>query len=236
MFDCGENRLHEKVNHFRSWAKANYPEITEKNDNGEWCFCTEFDEMVSEAICFIKKNDAEKATQQIIDDLLYAIARDNECSMIMAELDRYGKWFALLCRSCLNTAYINAKWQFAEHLGGYKGDDNLQELVFEFLDTGDEYTERLALKTLAGIYPEEAEKYAVIFWNRRKYEDDEYQKIMVLHVLYQIHSPQLQFYLELAELTNYEYLKSNAAEIRKKIKPETTRQEIKCKGKEITTL
>ena len=98
MFDYEESKLHTKVNNFRSWAKANYPEITEKNDNGEWCFGTEFDEMISEAIGFIEENFVEKATQQIIDDLLYAIARDNECSIIMTKLERYGEWFSLLCR------------------------------------------------------------------------------------------------------------------------------------------
>lgn len=222
MLDCGKRKLHTKVNHFRNWANTNYPEITEKNDNGEWCFGAEFDEMISEAVSFIEENFAEKATQQIIDDLLYAIARDNECSIIMAELERHSEWFSLLCRCSLNTAYINAQWQFVEHLSNYQGDDNLRELVFEFLNTGDEYTERLALKTLADIYPEEAEKYAIDFWNRKKYDYDEYQKIMVLHVLYQIHSPQLQFYLEIAEQSHYKYLKSNAQEIIKKIKSETT--------------
>ena len=40
---------------------------------------------------------------------------------------------------------------------------------------------------------------------------------MVLHVLYQIHSPKLNDYLELAEQSNYKYLKINAQEIRKNI-------------------
>ena len=162
VLDCGEGKLHTKVNNFKRWAKANYPEVTEKNDNGEWCFCTEFYEMVSEAIRFMKKNSTEKATQQVIDDLLYAIARDNEDCTIIEELEQYSEWFSLLCRCCLNTDYINAKWQFAEYLSGYRGDDDLQELIFEFLNAGDEYTERLALKTLADIHPEKARNMRLI--------------------------------------------------------------------------
>ena len=61
-----ENKLHTKVNIFKSWAKTYYPEITEENDNGN---------------------------------------------------------------------------------------DNIHELVYDFLAVGDEYTERLALKALADIYP-----------------------------------------------------------------------------------
>ena len=30
------------------WAKINHPEITEDNDNGEWCFCDEFEKMYDE--------------------------------------------------------------------------------------------------------------------------------------------------------------------------------------------
>ena len=66
--------------------------------------------------------------------------------------------------------------------------------------------------------PEKAEEYAIDFWNRKKYKNDEYQKIMVLNVLYQIHSSKLYYYLEIAEHSNYEYLRINAQEIREKIK------------------
>ena len=213
-----ENELHLKVNAFKIWAKANYPEITEDNDNGEWCFGDEFDEMIACALNIIQKNPASSATEQIINDLLYAIARDNECETIVEELIDYDDWFALLCRYSLKLPYANAKWQFAVYLKNYKGSDDLKDLIFEFLSTGDEYAERRALQSLAYIYPEQAEKYAIEFWNRNKYEYDEYQKIMVLHVLYQIHSPNLRLYLEMAENSNYEYLKINAQEISRKLK------------------
>ena len=90
-------------------------------------------------------------------------------------------------------------------------------MVFEFLETGDEYTERLALKSLAYLYPDEAEKYAIDFWNRNKFENDEYQKIMVLHVLYTIQSSKLKQYLDLAEQSDYKWLKENAKEIRERV-------------------
>lgn len=216
-----ENNLHLKVNAFKLWAKLNHPEITEDNDNGEWCFCQEYDEMISCVLNFIENNSAKKAAKQVIDDLLYAIARDNECSWIMTRLEKYNEWFSLLCRQSLKTNYTNAKWQFAEHLSNYKGNDNLQELIYDFLLVEDEYTQRLALKSLAYIYPEQAEQYAITFWERKKFEagtyEDEYQKIMVLQVLYQIHSSKLNDYLDFAEQSNYEYLKMNAQEIRKNI-------------------
>ena len=72
-------------------------------------------------------------------------------------------------------------------------------LIFKFIESSDEYTSRMSLQTMAEIYPEKAEKYAVCFWNRGIYEtgtyEDEYQKIMVLHVLRQIKSPLLEDYI-----------------------------------------
>ena len=218
MLNEYENKLHIKVNAFKSWAKSYYPQITEENDNGEWCFCYEFHDMISSALNVIEKCHAASATEQMIDDLLYVIARDNECETIIDELTDHNEWFALLCRRSLETYYTNAKWQFVKNLCNYDGNDNIHELVYDFLTVEDEYTERLALKALADIYPEKAEEYAIDFWNRKKYKNDEYQKIMVLHVLYQIRSHKLNYYLEIAEHSNYEYLKMNAQEIREKMK------------------
>ncbi|WP_295089333.1 hypothetical protein [Ruminococcus sp.] len=215
MIDVLGKELHTKVQSFKKWTEINHPEITEENDNGEWCFCTEFDEMYSAAIDMIQKSSASKANNQIISDLLYVIARDNECGNMIQVLNDYPDWFSLLCKKCLHSPYTNAKWQFAIELKNYREKDDLKDLIYEFLATGDEYTERMALQSLAYIAPNQAEEYAIRFWNREIYEYDEYQKIMVLHVLYHIHSESLNKYLEMAEKTNYTNLKINASEIRK---------------------
>ncbi|MFR2168297.1 MAG: hypothetical protein ACLS5W_10975 [Coprococcus sp.] len=87
------------------------------------------------------------------------------------------------------------------------------------MQVDNEYTQRLALQSLAYIYPDKAEEYAIDFWWRDKYKDDayasEYQKIVVLHVLHIIHSAELEKYLDLADKSEYRYLKENAEEIRK---------------------
>lgn len=68
----------------------------------------------------------------MIDDILFGIARDNECSIIVETLLDHSEWYFVLCRQSLNTNYINAKWQFAESLKDYRGNDNLQETIFKF--------------------------------------------------------------------------------------------------------
>ena len=129
MLNECETKLHIKVNAFKSWAKSNYPQITEENDSGEWCMCYEFKEMVSSAFSMIEKCSAASATEQIIDDLLYVIARDNECEFLIDELKVHNDWFALLCRHSLKTHYTNAKWQFVKNLCNYNGNDNIHELA-----------------------------------------------------------------------------------------------------------
>lgn len=214
-----EKRLHKSVIKFKKRADKIHPQWNEMHDNGEWEYgLSEFDEMCNIILEIIENISYEEASDQIIDDMLFGIARDNECSRIVCELLKYPEWYSLLCRKSLETDYINAKWQFAETLKDYNGSDGLYELIFEFLNVDDEYTERLALKSLAYIYPDKAEKYAIGFWHRDKYKsayEIEYQKIMVLHVLHIIHSPELEKYLDLADKTEYCYLKKNSEEIRK---------------------
>lgn len=215
-----EKKLHKKVIKFKKRADKDYPDWSEENDNGEWEIgLDEFDEMCGVIFEIIEKITCTVASEQMLDDILFGIARDNECSRIVDRLIEYPEWYSLLCKKSLTTEYINAKWQFAESLKDYNGQDGLHEIIFEFLKVDHEYTERLALCSLAYIYPEQAEKYAIDFWWRDKYKDKdyetEYQKIMVLHVLHIIHSTELEKYLDLADRTAYRYLKENAKEIRK---------------------
>ena len=214
-----ENRLHKSIIKFNKRADKIQPQWNEMNDNGEWEIgLNEFDEMCNIILEIIENVSYEETSNQMIDDILFGIARDNECSHIMCELMEYPGWYSVLCKKSLVTNYINAKWQFAESLKNYNGQDGIHELIFEFLNVDDEYTERLALKSLAYIYPDKAEKYAIEFWWRDKYKDnygDEYQKIMVLHVLNIINSTELEKYLDLADKTGYYYLKENSKEIRK---------------------
>lgn len=218
MIEIYEKGLHSKVSAFKKWAMKHYPLITEDNDSGEWEIgIKEFEDMCDCAIKLIVNLPCGKSTDQIIDDVLYAIARDNECSRIVQILSGFPNWYSTLCKQSLASTYTNAKWQFAESIKDYTGQDNLFPIIYKFLEVGDEYTERLALMSLACIYPEQAEAYAIEFWNRTKYRNDEYQKIMVLHVLKKIQSSKLFHFLDLAEQSNYKYLKQNAVEIRNKI-------------------
>lgn len=208
--------LHEAVLAFRRWAHEEFPDKNEDNDNGEWELDTElFSLMCDRFRDAVTGIDVKDITAEIIDDLLYVIARDNECPILINELSP--EYYGLLCKAVLDTPYTNAKWEFAETL---KDHEEIRHLIFELLDTGDEYTERMALMSLSYLYPERTEEYAEKFWNRNIYKEDEYQKIMVLHALANIGSDKLPYYLDLADASSLKYLKENAEEIRKRMIPQ----------------
>ena len=204
--------LHISVETFKAFQKSNYPQVTEENDNGEWEIgLTQWEEMNSVYLKMIKNGKPEAMTDELLDDMLYVIARDNECCDLLTETLNYPDWLELLCIRSIHTNYQNAKWQFAQQLGEYRGESDITELLFCFIESGDEYTERMALWSMCQHFPKQAEEYAVKFWERNIYSADEYQKLMALDVLYQINSPLLQEYIARASQTEYNYLKKRAA-------------------------
>lgn len=211
-----ESQFDILVKNFKRWAEKNYPDITEENDNGEWVFCDEFDEMIGFSLKILENIEAEDATPQLIDNLLFCIARDNDCLILINNLENYPQWFSVLCKASFKTNYINAKWQFAEYLGKYNGDDNLQECIFEFLEIDDEYTQRMALSTLVSLYPNKVEEYVEKHWDKSKEFGknlEGYHKMMILDVLNRIKSSNLKRYLLLAQQSEHKYLKEFADKI-----------------------
>ncbi|MEI3184531.1 MAG: hypothetical protein V8S88_01105 [Lachnospiraceae bacterium] len=148
--------------------------------------------------------------------MLFVIARDNECEELVEEkLVLRRDWFELLAKKSIGSKYVNAEWQFAKHLGDCEGCD--PELIFSFIKSEYEYTSRMALWTMVELKPECAERYAFEFWDCGKYpagsSEDEYQKIMALHVLAKLNSPRLEAYLERAMKSDYKWLRKNAEEL-----------------------
>ena len=148
--------------------------------------------------------------------MLFVIARDILCVELVDEkLVWCWVWFVLRAKKSIGLKDLNAEWQFAKHLGDCEGCD--PELIFSFIKSEYEYTSRMALWTMVELKPECAERYAFEFWDSGKYpagaSEDEYQKIMALHVLAKLNSPRLEAYLERAKQSDYKWLRKNAEEL-----------------------
>lgn len=124
------------VEKFIAYQKKIFPDMTEDNDNGEWVFGDEFENMSNAYLEIVKNVPCSNATDILLDNMLYSIARDSECNNLVNETLEYPKWFALLCKYSLQTNYTNAKWQFAEYLPEYREQDDVRDLIFSFLDCG----------------------------------------------------------------------------------------------------
>lgn len=121
MYTVYEKALYSAAERFKKYQKRVFPEMTESNDNGEWVFGCEFDEMCRACLAIIKNVPASYAGDGLIETMPYAIARDNECSYLIKEILHAPEGFAVLCRYSLKTDYQNAIWQFAEQLKDYNG-------------------------------------------------------------------------------------------------------------------
>lgn len=93
-----ERKLHRAVAQFVKEADKKYPNWSERNDNGEWGIgLDKFDDMYKVILEIIEYTSCDEATEQMLDDILFGIARDNECSRIIEVLLKYPDWYALLC-------------------------------------------------------------------------------------------------------------------------------------------
>lgn len=211
-------KLKAEVKKYKKWLSKYYPEIDENNDNGE-TIGPNFDAMISSATEYIEETKPYDTSDEDIDAILYCMARDNESEVLADCLSEQYEWFSKLAEVCIKTNYTTAKWQLAKRLPKYKNDDKIANLIYDYIKIDDEYTQRMSLFSLAEIYPDAAEKYAVDFWKRDKYKGDsyseEYQKIMVLYVLEKIKSNKLSYYIEEAKKSDYIYLKKMQKKLRK---------------------
>lgn len=97
MFDNYERKLHKCIAKFIKRANKDYPDWSESRDNGEWEIdLNEFDDMCDVIFDIIKTTSCDEASKQMLDDILFGIARDNECSRIVAMLLDYPEWYELL--------------------------------------------------------------------------------------------------------------------------------------------
>lgn len=164
-------KLKKQVAKYKKWLLKYHPEINENNDNGE-TIGPNFEEMIDLAIKYIREIKFYDSSDEDIDAIFYCIARDNESEVLADCLSEQYKWFSKLAKACIETNYTTAKWQFAKRLPKYKNDDKIANMIYDYIKIDDEYTQRMSLFSLAEIYPDTAEKYAIDFWERDKYKEN----------------------------------------------------------------
>ena len=144
-----------EVAKFKEWADL-YPI---HHRTGEWeCEYDQWPPLWAAAIAVLNSLESSKWMNECCENMLYAIARDNEAGYIAGELEaRPGVLFEL-ARIAVDSSEPDAKWQLAARLGMLTTDrDEAERLLLRFVDDHNEYVSRrslIALGTLKSIHAE----------------------------------------------------------------------------------
>jgi hypothetical protein len=199
-----------EVDRFRAWADA-YPHA---GQYGEWeCDYTEWPALYEAVFQFVAGRPFESWSDAEVRAVLYALARDNEMQHLSREFrKRHPELLEPLAREALDVGERDDSWQLAVELGsiGIGG----EQLLLELARDRHEYVRRRALESLARIGSPAVAELALAMWHRPD-EDQEHARMMVLHCLELVGSPQLESLLAEAERDARQYLRGFAVEMRR---------------------
>lgn len=199
--------MHQEVEKFKAWANT----YTVEERTGEWeCDYDEWDKLYHEVLSFLESSEVDNWSESDINDILYAVARDNEIEYLVSEFTKKRDMLIRVAGLALSSSEPAAKWQLASELG--KLSDPVQEvekLLLKFIEDEDEYVNRRALIALGAINSPAAEALAEQAWHT----GHEYQRIASLWVMKEVGSPKLPQYLQLAFADGRQYIWENANKI-----------------------
>ncbi|WP_338791885.1 hypothetical protein [Bernardetia sp. MNP-M8] len=212
-------KIFNEIEKFKKWADA-YSDIPQDERGGEWeCDYSDWTIIWTEFETFLNDSHYSNWTDEDINNILYIIARDNECNSIVELISEQPATFEFIAKKGLGFNSNDAKWQIVELL--YKLDDQIkaESLTEKYLLQNIEYVSRMAIKTLGKLKSRLTEEYCEKAWDWKKSDPmSEYQRMMALTVLFEFGSDLTMKYIDLAKEDGREYLVSQAINIENEIK------------------
>jgi HEAT repeat protein len=191
--------LAQALKRFRAWA-ATGPE----GSYGEWeCDYEHWDEIWASFDTAID----EFSPAASAEDILYAIARDNEIEELRRRLTLRTDSLLLLASAAISCPEKDARWQIAVSLGEV-GSAEAIKLLSEFVRDSDEYVRRRALLAYAPHRPCEAEPIA---WEWIS-STEPYSRLAALHVLRDIQSTHLPSAIQILRDDPFDIVRQRAIE------------------------
>lgn len=196
--------LRNEINRFRDWASS------VRHHSAEWELeYPDWPGFEAAVFSFLNDTDSEKWEAQDWHDLLYAVARDNECESFIERISEDQSLLKKFALEAMKSDESDAKWQVAEALGQLGDLDFAEPILLLFVDDADEYVRRRSLDALSVLGSKETEKLAILAWDTGRL----YPRIGALHALSKIGSPKLEHFLELAKQDGRAHLLTNASEL-----------------------
>ena len=199
-------KIQDEVESFIEWSNSEVKEYEWDSMYPNWIRAYTYTDELFNCTDFQSWND------ETINNVLYLIARDNECEEISSSLVNHPELLLLLARKGLHYNDSDTRWQLAHYLGEIRAmDAQVEMLLTDYYKDGNEYVRRRSLLALGNIKSKFAEQFAINSWNTEM----EYQKIAALHVLNNINSVELSIrLLELGEKDDSEHVRNNVKNIR----------------------
>lgn len=128
------------VTNFKNWA------IEADKSFGEWeTEYHDWDKLYQQTDELVKGLSVEQWSDELIQDFLYILARDNEVENIIHQLIELPNQLLLLAKASLTYKDADAKWQIAYGLGEICiGKSSTRKLLNDFLKDEHEYVRRRA--------------------------------------------------------------------------------------------
>ncbi|HEY1172060.1 MAG TPA: HEAT repeat domain-containing protein [Verrucomicrobiae bacterium] len=192
--------LAEAVKRFRAWAAEDH----EGEGIGEWeCDYEHWSEIYD---AFNPALDAP-LSPGAIEDILYAIARDNEVEVLRERLTTRPEILIALAPAALVYSEFHARWQIAVSLGEV-GSPAALEILRKFIDDPQEYVRRRALIAYAPHRSAESEPIAWAWLS----SEEPYSRLAALHVLRDVHSSRWPDAVEMLQGDPCEFVRQRAIE------------------------
>jgi len=202
------------VARFRAWAVA--LDVAIEDRSGEWeCDYDGWSEIYRAWAALLVNHPLHKWSDALVADVLYALARDNECQVIAHELAKHANASLLtLTELAFTNGEPDAKWQLAVELGKLMNyGSRVEAALVRMADDADEYVRRRALQSLATIAPQLVVPLALREWANAP-DAMPWTRMNVLAVLAEVGAPELPALRRIAMAAPNAYLREFAATMR----------------------
>ena len=197
-----------EVQNFKTWADG-YPVQTR---SAEWeCHYENWGRLHAAVLNFVEATPPANWSATDVDNLLYAIARDNELEYLVEQIAKTPDLLLQLSLLSVQSSESAAKWQLASWLAKLDAQHPRAEAILLVLvDDKNEYVSRRALLALGDLQSVKTEALAERAWNTGQ----EYQRIAALWALKSVSSLKLDTYIAEAMEDGRKYLVHNAIQVR----------------------
>lgn len=196
-------QLSIEIQRFHEWANACPAR------HGAWeCDYPDWNALYASAIALIESSSDGSLEPRSLLDLLFVLARDNECEHLIDSVANHPGLLQTLATHAVDSDEPDAKWQVAVAVGETRL-PNAADLIRPFLSDDDEYVRRRSLIAFAPFAPSEAEAIAAENLNDRY----PYTRIAALNVLKLIKSSRLHDALDRLKADPNEHVRSYANDL-----------------------